>query len=203
MEATKPPEYDFTLEVPTPVETLARTDALINKLVQRLDDPNVPRLTVDEEADLQMSLFGLGRMIEVNVRIAWEVFATNEGLPDPSPSGYKQVLNLFKKHFQPISLHDLFKNAMTITDGLVHGNFYQAFNRAKLAYERDDFGLTQDVFHSQTIVEAKITDKGVNVDAKTGIATTSDGEPLEHKSYVPNKHKPINENLKLTVKWFY
>ena len=92
-------------------------------------------------------------------------------------------------------VHWLFKNVLTITDGLVHGNFYQAYMQAQKAYEKDGLDLTQSRFVQQTIVTATFTAAGLNVDAKTGVATTASGDPAPHKSFVPSKRKTIEENF--------
>lgn len=195
MNAKKKSIYDFSQEFPAPHQILTRTDSLINDLVKRIDMDGVPTLSVDEEADLQLTLFGLGRMVEVNVRTAWELFAIEEGIQDSQPKRYIGVLKYFEAYFQPESLHVLFKSALQITDGLVHGNFFQAFTMARKAYERKDLGLHQDAFNVQTIVITRLTNRGLNVDARSGIATDSDGNPVPHRSYLPGKDKPLIENF--------
>ena len=77
----------------------------------------------------------------------------------------------------------------------MHGNFYQAYLQAQKAYGKDGLDLTQSRFFKQTIVTAQFTAAGLNVDAKTGVATTTSGNPTPHKSYVPSKWKTIEGNF--------
>lgn len=189
-------EYDLTLEVPAPKETLDRMNALVNELAKRAFSDDMRRPSGDEETDLLITLFGLGRLVELNVRAAWEMYAINEKTKETStPRLYGHVLKNMKVHFTGEPLHFLLRTAMLITDGLVHGNYFQAFSIAKTAYERDDLGLTQDGFHYQTIVTTTFTSEGFVVDAKTGVATTSSGKPIPHKSYVPSREKTYDENF--------
>lgn len=189
--------YDFTLEVPAPKGALDAINEVVNRHARRIDGgESIPHPSADDELEIMTTLFGLGRMVEVNVRMAWENFCLQEGLAeDSNPKPYIQVINLIDKYLKNDPVHWLFKNALTITDGLVHGNFYQAFVQAQRAYEREDLNLTQDQFVRQTIVLATLTAAGLNVDAKTGVATTSAGDPIDHKSYVPSKEKSIEENF--------
>ena len=73
--------------------------------------------------------------------------------------------------------------------------FSQAFSETRKAYDRQDLSLTQTGFSYQTIVLATITKDGLVVDGKTGVATTADGKPTLHKSYVPSKNKTIQQNF--------
>jgi len=187
--------YNFKLEFPAPMETLGRTDELMNKHSAIIEDDPVPIPNVDDETDMLITLFGLGRLVEVNVRNAWEIFAINENIQDPAPKKYIDVLKQIEKNFQPVSLFEHFKLAMIITDGLVHGGFNQAFEMAKRAYERDDLDLTQEKFIYQTVVITKFTKDGLNIDARTGKATTTNGKPIDHKSYIPSKGNTIQKNF--------
>jgi hypothetical protein len=187
--------YDFKSEVPAPKNSLDRINEIINKHSSRIDKEEVPRPDIEDETELLVTLFGLGRLVEVNVRIAWEIFALNEKIKDPAYRKYNDVLKCIEKHFQPESLHALFRLAMIITDGIVHGDFRQAFEMAKRAYDRDDLELTQEKFIFQTIVTTKFTKDGLHIDARTGKATTSAGDPIEHTSYVPSKENTIQKNF--------
>lgn len=189
--------YDFTLEVPAPKVALDAMNEIVNRHAQRVDGNDlIPKPSPDDETEIMTTLFGIGRMVEVNVRIAWEKFCIQEGLEeDSNPKRYVQVISLIDKYLKNDPIHWLFKNVLTITDGLVHGNFHQAFVQAEKAYERDDLNLTQDRFVQQTIVDVTATAAGLNVDARTGVATTSAGDPVTHKSYVPSKEKTIEDNF--------
>ncbi len=189
--------YDFSLEVPAPKAALDRMNEIINRHAQRMSgDEVVPLPSPDDETELMALLFGLGRLVEVNLRMAWETFARQEGLKEAaSPTAYKDVIKFINRYIKNDPIHWLFKNVLTITDGLVHGNFYQAYVQAQKAYEKDGLDLTQGRFRQQTIVLATATAAGLNVDAKTGVATTASGDPAHHKSLVPSKGKTIEENF--------
>lgn len=190
--------YDFSLEVPTPKAPLDSMNEIINRQAKRVwkDEPVVPLPSPDDETEIMGVLFGLGRLVEVNVRMAWENFARQEELKEAaSPTSYKDVIKLIDKYIKNDPVHWLFKNVLTITDGMVHGNFYQAYVQAQKAYEKDDIDLTQSYFVQQKIVTATFTAAGLKIDAKTGVATTASGDPVPHKSFVPSKGKTIEENF--------
>ena len=67
--------------------------------------------------------------------------------------------------------------------------------QAQKAYQKEELNLTQSYFIQQTISTAKLTSAGLKVDAKTGVATTTEGNPTPHKSYVPSKTKSIEANF--------
>lgn len=189
--------YDFSLEVPAPKAALDRMNEIINRHAQKVWALEVvPLPSPDDETEIMALLFGLGRLVEVNVRMAWETFARQEELKEAaSPTAYNDVIKLIDKYIENDPVHWLFKNVLTITDGLVHGNFYQAYVQAQKAYEKDGLDFTQSSFVHQTIVTATFTAAGLNVDAKTGVATTTSGDPTPHKSFVPSKGKTIEENF--------
>ena len=140
-------KYDFTKEVPAPKEALSRINEIVNRHSSVLIKGEFMPPTIDDEVELLVALMGLGRLIEFNLRAAWQAFALTEGLGDDSPSAYDTVLKSLVKHFTNEPLHFLFRRADVITGGLVHGDFYQAFVMTQRAYERDDLGLIQDEFH--------------------------------------------------------
>ena len=190
--------YDFSLEVPAPKAALDRANEVINQHAQKVSkDENVPLPSVDDETEILLVLLGLARLIEVNVRMAAQTFSAQEGLKEKTQPtvNYKNVLKFIDKYFKNDPVHELFEIARNVANGLVHGNFYQAYVEAEKAYEIDGLNLTQGKFFRQTVVLATITEAGLSVDAKTGIATTTAGKPTPHTSYVPSKGKTMEENF--------
>jgi len=158
---------------------------------------DIPVPSENDEAEVMSALFGIARLIEINVRIAWQTFCNQEHLSEESsPSRYINVLKLIDQYLNNDPVHWLYKNALTVTDGMLHGDFHQAYVQAQKAYERKDLGLVQSVFIKQTIAVFKSTGKDLNIDAKTGSVTTVDGQPVPHASFIPSKNKTIEENFR-------
>ena len=89
--------YDFSLEVPAPKATLDHMNGIINRHAQRVWSAEgvVPVPSSDDETEIITLLFGLGRLVEVNVRMAWERFSIQEQLQEPtSPKAYNDVIKL-------------------------------------------------------------------------------------------------------------
>lgn len=186
---------DFAQEIPAPKETLDRLNEIVNRHASVLDTDEIRHPTIDDELELLVALMGLGRLIEFNIRAAWQAYASAEGLSDPTPAKYDDVLKLLKRNFAGEPFHFLLRRAQIITDGLVHGNFYQAFVMSRGVYERDDLGLTQDGFRYQTVVAATLTQAGLSIDARSGRATSSSGDPVPHRAYVPRKDETFENNF--------
>ena len=187
-------DYDFTKEFPAPKEALSRIDEIVNRHSSVLISGQFRPPTIDDEVELLVPLMGLGRLIEINLRAAWQAFALAEGLGDDSPSAYDAVLKLLVKNFTNEPLHYLFRRADIITGGLVHGDFYQAFVMTRRAYDRDDLGLKQDAFQYQRFFEVTLTKDGLNLDVRTGQATTSKGKPSPSRAYILLKNGTYESN---------
>ena len=190
-------EYDFTLEVPAPNEAIDALNNIVNKHANKVwSCPALPMFSDNDETDIMAALFGIARLAEINVRISWQTFCVREVLSeDSSPNRYKDVINLVDKYFKNDPIHWLFQNAMTIADGMLHGDFYQAFVQSQKAYDQPDLNLVQTQFVKQTIATFSMSNQDLNIDARTGTVTTSTGELHPHMSYVPSKTKAIHENF--------
>jgi len=190
--------YDFSLEVPAPTLIIDKFNEVINRHAQLVWENGTLLLlpSNDDEGEIMGVLFGIGRLVEVNVRIAWETFANQEGLDeDASPRKYIDILKCIDKYIENNTVHLVLNNALSITDGLVHGGFYQAYVQAQKAYEIEDLNLTQSKFIQQTITTTVLTSKGLNHHAKTGVTTATDGNPTSHKSFIPSKKNTIEDNF--------
>ena len=190
-------EYDFTLEVDYPKSAI---DPLCELIYQHgtkvLGSEELYEPTVDDEVDVMATLFGVARLTEVNIRIAWQDFCAKESKAENSnPRSYSDVLKLIGKNFVDEPAHWLYQNALTVADGMLHGNFYQAYTQSKKAYERSDLGLTQDSFIAQRIALVTTNGTDLNFDSSTGVVTTSSGAQYPHKSYIPSKSKSIENNF--------
>ena len=190
--------YDFSLEVSAPKQALAHFCSIINEMASKVfQGHDMPPISEDDEARILCVLFGIGRMIEVNNRISFETFVRNEELQDkPNPKDYKHVLRGLKKYVDAPEVHPIFCSARTITDGIVHGNFNQAYKAAKKAYSEYSEHLLQDGFHEQTFFESTITKHGLNLNVEDGTATDSQGNSIETIFWIPTKSKTIADNLK-------
>ena len=188
-------KIDFTQEVPAPKATLDRLNEIVNRHVLALEGDDIAFPSADDEVELLGTLMGLGRQVEFNIRAAWEAYAVAEALEDPKPRRYNIVLKLVERNFLGEPFHYLMRQAQIITDGLVHGDFYQAFTMARGAYDRQDLGLTQDRFRHQTVVAVTLTQAGLTVDARTGEARTAAGDPVPHRAYVPQKGESFENNF--------
>ena len=190
-------DYDFSLDVPYPKEAIDPLGELIFYHGTKVwEHPGILRPEVEDEAAIMTTLFGVARLAEVNSRVAWQEFCRKEELSeDENPKAYIDVLKLLEKYFDHEPLHWLLKNTLTVADGMLHGNFYQAYVQAKKAYDRGDLGLTQDRFITQRIVLVTLSDRSLTMDSQTGIVTTDEGEEYPHKSFVPSKEKTIEDNF--------
>lgn len=190
-------DYDFSREVTYPKQAIDRLGEIIYNHAQRVwGTDGIPVLSENDETEVMTTLFGIARLAEINVRIAWETFCLQEGLPEEaSPTSYTEVLRLVDKYIENDPTHWLFHNALTVTDGMLHGNFYQAYIQSQKAYERPDLNLVQDRFIKQAIATFTSTGQNLTFDAKTGAVTTSAGDSYPHSSYVPSKSKTIEANF--------
>ncbi|MFV2016854.1 MAG: hypothetical protein ACC656_15595, partial [Candidatus Heimdallarchaeota archaeon] len=191
-------KYDFSLEVDYPKGAIDPLGDMIYQhgtKVWNFDGVSEPSIT--DEVEIMTTLFGIARLTEVNLRIAWQDYCRKEKLSeDDNPSRFKDVINLVDKYFTNEPIHWLYWNALSVADGMLHGDFYQAFIQSKKAYQRGDLPLTQNSFVFQRIALVKIGREGINFDSQTGVVTTSKGEEYPHKSFVPGKKKTIEDNFK-------
>ena len=102
--------YDFSLEVPAPKMAMDRLNEVINRHAQRVWSTEALLLpTSDDETEIMTAIFGIGRVVKVNVRIAWEIFASQEDLDEEaSPRNYIKVIKLIDKYLQNDAVHWLF-----------------------------------------------------------------------------------------------
>ena len=189
--------YDFSLEVSAPKQALAHFCSIINEMAGKVfKGHDMPPISEDDEARILCVLFGIGRMIEVNNRISFETFFRNEELQYKPHQGYQYVLSGLEKYVDAPEVHPIFSSAQKITNGIVHGNFYQAYMFAKIAYSKHSKHLLQDRFHEQMFSEWTITKHGLNLNVEDGTATDSKGNSIETKFWIVTESKPIADNLK-------
>ena len=94
-----PKEIDFFQKVTAPKEAIDHLTDLINKRIHVLSDMNncIPTPTIEDEFEVLVALMGVGRLIEYNMRLAWQTYALAKNRKAPSPKEYEDVLSKIEK----------------------------------------------------------------------------------------------------------
>ena len=150
-------------------------------------DPGAARSRTqnDEQAMINV-LAGLGGLIEYNVRAGYQHFARKQQLKADKFHSYSDLLDALESHIKKDSLKKLLKVSSQIRNKLMHADFPALYAKTKEAYQIPGVEFQQSLFEPavRTFITT-ITRYGLNLDAQTGLATDSRGEPIPSKELLP------------------
>ena len=180
------------------VPYLGQIADVVNRHGRRVvDTSGVPPLpSINDELEVVSSLVGLGRYIEINVRIAYETITGNR------PSGdYVSVRRELPKHLGGVNagqIEGVLEVAAIGADGIAHGDFAtvdHAIRRAKREFPK----LFVREYPQVQLYRAVIRKHGLNVtvnqDKATATALDEQGRPIPLERVGPNKSSPWVANM--------
>ena len=179
---------------------LVRLGEVVDRHRRKFDDiSSLPVPSHNDELELVGGLIGLGRWIEINVRIAYELLCKR-----PSQGvTYTKVLKALGEKLDTdkepnlLKALDMLKCCLIATDGLAHGNMPTVVAGLDRAY-RDHNDVLKLPFPLVSIVETTITRNGLNLTIQ-GLdpkAVDSKGATIPAKARKPEKTEGFESNVK-------
>lgn len=182
------------------VPYLVSLTEIINKHLAMVDkDQPVGPPNINDETELLVTLMGLSRMIEYNMRVAFEKFEAIVDEDLGSAHLYKNLLSALEPYSTEKAKFQLLQIARQISNGLVHSNFTQVYEKCKEAYELEDVGLHYSKFDPPIVMfQSTITEHGlhVTVQGDTASAKDSKGNEIHTKTLRPDGTNEIDVDFR-------
>jgi len=143
---------------------LTTLSELINKHLDIVDNDipaNPP--SVNDEIEILINLLGLSRVIEYNMRVAYEKLNNHYNLNLPEPHTLNELLEKIEPYITEKNKLKLLDVVRLISNGLVHSNFKKVYLNSKKAYEIDNIDFYYDKFEQPIVMfNGTITQDGFN-----------------------------------------
>ncbi len=183
-------DSELTIEVPH----LILMGDIMNKhmaLITADTPPLAP--TVNDEMEILTNLMGLSRIIEYNMRVAFEKLNLHHELNLPAPNRFIDLINAIRPYILEKNTIELLEYVRLISNGLVHSDFKKVYINSEKAYDITDTDFNYKKFEPPIYMfKTTITKHGLNVDISKETATDSKGNPIPFKSLKPDGTNEID-----------
>ncbi len=135
---------------------------LMNKHME-IVDVNIPANppSVNDEIEILINLMGLSRIIEYNMRVAYEKLNSHYNLNLPKPRTLNSLLENIEPYITEKNKLKLLESVRLISNGLVHSDFKKVYLNSKSAYEIDNIDFLFEKFNQPIVMfDGIITEKG-------------------------------------------
>lgn len=187
-----------TITIDTPY--FAVLSEVINKHLAIIDVDSPPGPpSVNDEIEILVTLMGLSRIIEYNMRVAFEKFNLHNNLNLSEPATFNDLLISIEPYIVEKNRIKLLDYVRLISNGLVHSDFEKVYLNSKKAYEVDNIDFHYKEFDPPIIMfETTITKNGLSVFVKGDEATATDtkGNKIPLKVLVPDGTNHIDIDFK-------
>jgi len=174
---------------------------LINKHLEiiNVDIPPTGIPTSNDEAELLITLMGLSRLIEYNMRVAFEKLNDQYKLKLKEPNTFEDLLKGLEPRVKEKEKIELMHHVRVISNGLVHSDFRKVYLKTKSSYDIKDLNFYYDKFDPPVIRFAStITKYGLNINIEGDKVTAEDnkGNPIPAKALIPDGTNDIDIDFK-------
>jgi hypothetical protein len=166
---------------------------IINEYVHLLLESEEGRSRTENDEQVMINMLtGLGGLIEYNVRSGYQHFARKHKLSKDNFFNFSDLIDALGKYIQLDSHKRLLKVSSQIRNKLMHADFTALYKKTEEAYKIPDTDFHYPLFEPLVVtIQTKITRYGLHLDAKTGKASNSRGEPIPSTKLLPGAGNSI------------
>lgn len=173
---------------------------VINKHLGIINDDSPPiSPTVNDEIEILINLMGLSRLVEYNMRVAFEKFNSLSNLNLPEPETFNILIRTLKPYIVEKNRVELLNYVRLISNGLVHSDFKKVYINSKKAYEVEGIDFHYEKFDPPVVMlQTTITKNGLNISVVGDNATAADskGNQIPVKMLEPDGTNDIDIDFK-------
>jgi len=193
----------MTEKPPIEVPYLRIVHDIINRHMGVIDSDSPPSApSINDELELLINLMGISRLVEHNMRVAYEKLNIKAALNLPIPKNFKDLLTQIDPYIKEKNKLRLLDSARLISNGLVHADFAKVYTNTQAAYDIDGLDFDQAGFNPPVIMfETTITNTGLKAVVKGDdvVAYDGKGNEIPVKILVPDGMNEID----IDFKYFY
>ena len=188
---------------PIEVPYLSSVHDIINRHMAIVDSDSPTKApSINDELELLINLLGISRLVEHNMRIAYEKVNIKYNLCLPTPNSFNELIINIEPYINEKNKLKLLDSTRLISNGLVHSDFSKAYLNTQAAYDIEGLDFDQKCFNPPVVMfQTTITSTGLKVNVKGDDVVAYDGRGNE----IPVKIlSPDGTNeIDIDFKYFY
>ena len=193
----------MTEKTPIEVPYLPNVHEIINRHMAIVDSGSPPTApSINDELELLVNLMGMSRLIEHNMRVAYEKFNIKAGLNLPARNNFQNLINNIEPYINEKNKLQLLHSTRLISNGLVHADFAKVYLNTQAAYDIEGLEFDQKGFNPPVVMfQTTITSTGLKAFVKGNevLAYDGNGNEIPVKILLPDGTNEID----IDFKYFY